>query len=318
MCHTPINALGGSSESQAFQGGLIPMQDWYAPSLTSNQGSRAWRLEHRRHRRPAAHRRVAARRGVRPDGRSRLRQPAIPDRRRHPRHGRVSEKPGPSGAAPAAGCRAAAGRKQPADDAWARRSTTAQCATCHGADGRGMPPHYPPLAGNQSIQMQSAVNPIRMVLNGGFPPGTAENPKPYGMPPFAQRLSDDRGRRGRHAISAPPGAITAPRYRRSEANDTAGGAAGLRQRMINSDPPTGSEPGEAAVQEAGRSGVPGAAGRSPASPPPIVIALWFAFYLLVFVPRAHRAMSQSAVATIDERHANGSNGAGRSLPPWWS
>jgi mono/diheme cytochrome c family protein len=34
MCHTAINALGGSSESQAFEGGLIPMQNWYAPSLT--------------------------------------------------------------------------------------------------------------------------------------------------------------------------------------------------------------------------------------------------------------------------------------------
>jgi mono/diheme cytochrome c family protein len=39
--------------------------------------------------------------------------------------------------------------------------------------------------------MESAVNPIRMVLNGGFPPGTAGNPMPYGMPPFAQTLSDD-------------------------------------------------------------------------------------------------------------------------------
>ena len=65
------------------------------------------------------------------------------------------------------------------------------CASCHGADGHGMPPDYPPLAGNPSIQMQSAVNPIRMVLNGGFPPGTAGNPEPYGMPPFAQTLSDD-------------------------------------------------------------------------------------------------------------------------------
>jgi len=65
------------------------------------------------------------------------------------------------------------------------------CASCHAADGRGMPPEYPPLAGNPSIQMQSAVNPIRMVLNGGFPPGTSGNPRPYGMPPFAQQLSDD-------------------------------------------------------------------------------------------------------------------------------
>jgi mono/diheme cytochrome c family protein len=65
------------------------------------------------------------------------------------------------------------------------------CASCHAADGRGMPPDYPPLAGNPSIQMESSVNPIRMVLNGGFPPGTAGNPMPYGMPPFAQTLSDD-------------------------------------------------------------------------------------------------------------------------------
>ena len=67
----------------------------------------------------------------------------------------------------------------------------AQCASCHGAQGRGMPPQDPPLAGNQSIQMESAVNPIRMVLNGGYPPGTAGNPMPHGMPPFAQLLSDD-------------------------------------------------------------------------------------------------------------------------------
>jgi mono/diheme cytochrome c family protein len=66
-----------------------------------------------------------------------------------------------------------------------------ECASCHGAQGLGKPPHYPPLAANQSIQMSSAVNPIRMVLNGGFPPGTTGNPQPYGMPPFAQSLSDD-------------------------------------------------------------------------------------------------------------------------------
>ena len=66
-----------------------------------------------------------------------------------------------------------------------------QCAVCHGEQGLGKPPHFPPLAGNQSIQMGSAVNPIRMVLNGGYPPGTAGNPRPYGMPPFAQTLTND-------------------------------------------------------------------------------------------------------------------------------
>ncbi|NEV02993.1 cytochrome c, partial [Bradyrhizobium sp. UFLA 03-164] len=47
MCHTPINALGGSKQSQAFEGGLIPMQNWYAPSLTSNKetGLGDWTIE---------------------------------------------------------------------------------------------------------------------------------------------------------------------------------------------------------------------------------------------------------------------------------
>ena len=65
-----------------------------------------------------------------------------------------------------------------------------KCALCHGAKGEGQLQHYPPLAGNQSIEMNSAVNPIRIVLNGGFPPGTKRNPEPYGMPPFAQELND--------------------------------------------------------------------------------------------------------------------------------
>lgn len=47
MCHSAINALGGSSESSAFEGGLIPMQNWYAPSLTSNKegGLGDWSIE---------------------------------------------------------------------------------------------------------------------------------------------------------------------------------------------------------------------------------------------------------------------------------
>jgi mono/diheme cytochrome c family protein len=71
-----------------------------------------------------------------------------------------------------------------------KRIYDARCATCHAVDGKGKLPHYPPLANNQSIEMISAVNPIRMVLNGGYPPGTKKNPMPYGMPPFAQSLSD--------------------------------------------------------------------------------------------------------------------------------
>jgi mono/diheme cytochrome c family protein len=40
--------------------------------------------------------------------------------------------------------------------------------------------------------MASPVNAIRMVLNGGYAPGTAKNPRPYGMPPFNHVLGDDQ------------------------------------------------------------------------------------------------------------------------------
>ncbi len=64
------------------------------------------------------------------------------------------------------------------------------CADCHQPDGTGVPRVYPPLAKNRSILMSHPNNPIRMVLVGGFPPSTEGNPRPYGMPPFAYDLSD--------------------------------------------------------------------------------------------------------------------------------
>ena len=36
--------------------------------------------------------------------------------------------------------------------------------------------------------MTPPVNAVRSVLTGGYPPSTTGNPRPYGMPPFAQVL----------------------------------------------------------------------------------------------------------------------------------
>jgi mono/diheme cytochrome c family protein len=71
-----------------------------------------------------------------------------------------------------------------------RRIYEASCAQCHGDDGRGKLPAYPPLAGNRAVTLSPAVNAIRMTVNGGFPPGTKGNPRPYGMPPFGHELDD--------------------------------------------------------------------------------------------------------------------------------
>jgi mono/diheme cytochrome c family protein len=67
-----------------------------------------------------------------------------------------------------------------------------KCATCHGDAGEGSPPAALALAKNRAVTMDSAVNVIRVVLYGGYTPGTAGNPQPFGMPPFAQDLSDQQ------------------------------------------------------------------------------------------------------------------------------
>ncbi|SFN32810.1 Cytochrome c, mono-and diheme variants [Nitrosospira briensis] len=65
------------------------------------------------------------------------------------------------------------------------------CQDCHGELGQGAPGVYPPLAGNRGITLASPINAIRSILHGGYAPVTAANPRPYGMPPFAQVLRDE-------------------------------------------------------------------------------------------------------------------------------
>lgn len=67
----------------------------------------------------------------------------------------------------------------------------AYCQDCHGSFGQGAPGAYPALAGNRGITLGSPINAIRSILHGGYAPVTAGNPRPYGMPPFAQILRDE-------------------------------------------------------------------------------------------------------------------------------
>ncbi|MBO9513097.1 MAG: cytochrome c [Variovorax sp.] len=189
MCHTAINALGGSSESKAFEGGMIPNQNWYAPSLTSNReaGLGNWEIQDIVDllQVGASHRgttygpmaevvynslQYLSDEDVRAMA---VYLKALPQR--------DSEAPPTSQARLVSPTVMEAGRK----------IYGTQCAMCHGEEGKGHPPAFPPLAGNQSITMASPVNSIRMVLNGGYAPGTRKNPRPHGMPPFSHVLDDD-------------------------------------------------------------------------------------------------------------------------------
>jgi len=64
------------------------------------------------------------------------------------------------------------------------------CAQCHGDQGQGVAGAYPALAGNRAVTMASTANLVQIVLNGGYAPATAGNPRPFGMPPFMLVLSD--------------------------------------------------------------------------------------------------------------------------------
>ncbi|MEP6789999.1 MAG: c-type cytochrome [Ramlibacter sp.] len=188
MCHTAINALGGSSESRAFEGGMIPNQNWYAPSLTSNReaGLGEWSIDE-----------IVAllQGGVSHRGTvygpmaevvyNSLQYLNDDDVRAMAVYLKALPSPGEKPLAPTAQL------VQPSVMEMGRKLYAQQCAVCHGDDGKGHPPSYPPLANNQSIEMATPVNPIRMVLNGGYPPGTQRNPRPHGMPPFAHIFNDE-------------------------------------------------------------------------------------------------------------------------------
>jgi mono/diheme cytochrome c family protein len=53
-----------------------------------------------------------------------------------------------------------------------------------------VPGAYPRLAGNRAVTMDATANLVQIVLNGGFAPATAGNPRPFGMPPYVLQFSD--------------------------------------------------------------------------------------------------------------------------------
>jgi mono/diheme cytochrome c family protein len=186
-CHSPRNGLGATGAR--LSGGRIPIVGWYAPALDADDeaGLGTWEQ---------AHIVQLLRTGVAPRG-------AV--------FGPMAEVVGQSLqylTAADAGAMATYLKSLPGTGNGGKpyeRSTAPEaaaflqagaklyekhCAECHGAAGAGFPPHYPPLAGNRALTMLDSTNAIRIVLNGGFPPGTRGNPRPFGMPPFGHALDD--------------------------------------------------------------------------------------------------------------------------------
>jgi mono/diheme cytochrome c family protein len=194
-CHASRNAFGGTTDARGLGGGMIPMQGWYAPSLASSAEAGVARWSGTHIVELLAH-------GI-TDGASTLGPMAevvfrstqyltaedlaaiaaylqsLPD---------LAPTPTPDGNPSVTNNPATA----PSTERMARGAAVyrTHCADCHGDTGEGRPGHFPALAGNRAVTMAVPANVIRVVLAGGYPPGTSGNPKPFGMPPFATILTD--------------------------------------------------------------------------------------------------------------------------------
>ncbi len=183
-CHSARNVLGATAHDAELAGGLIPVQNWYAPSLahSGEAGVANWRADdvvallktgtsaHGSALGPMAE--VVFRSTQYLDDAD-LRSiasflQALPQ----------SDSP-TTAVAPAPDTQVMQQGERIYGD-W--------CADCHGAQGQGASGAYPPLAGNRSVTLASPTNVLRVIAEGGFAPATQSNPRPYGMPPFAQSL----------------------------------------------------------------------------------------------------------------------------------
>ena len=217
-CHSRRNALGASSGPLDLAGGLIPVQNWYAPSLTSSAeaGVADWTL---------AEIAELLKRGV--SARGAVTGPmveVVADSTQYLSDADLLamatylKSLPPSDPPAAAGASTRGGAAQPSERG--AQLYAEHCEACHRASGEGVAKAYPALRQNRAVTLNPPANLVHIVLQGGFPPATAGNPRPYGMPPFATVLGNDevaellsyvRGAWGNRA--APVSALEVSRYR---------------------------------------------------------------------------------------------------------
>jgi mono/diheme cytochrome c family protein len=187
-CHGTRNSLGATETRLGLSGGLIAVENWYAPSLTDKHqaGVAGW---------PTADVVALLKTGTAPGGS--VMGPMADVVFRSTQH--LSEadltamagylKDLPDVPKPDEPARTSAPiRRDAGTMARGGKIYDQRCAYCHGDQGQGATGAYPPLAGNRAVNMSTPTNLIQVVSHGGFLPSTTGNPRPYGMPPFGQVL----------------------------------------------------------------------------------------------------------------------------------
>lgn len=186
-CHGARNALGATQDKRGLSGGLIAGENWYAPSLTSKREASVadWETRHI----------VALLKNGTAPGAS-VSGPMADVVFRSTQHLSDADLTAMAVYLKKLPDRTPAPAETPPQhrDAGAlergARIYDQRCAYCHGDAGQGVPGAYPPLAGNRAVNLETPVNLIQLVRQGGFLPATTGNPRPFGMPPFGHVLDD--------------------------------------------------------------------------------------------------------------------------------
>lgn len=184
-CHAERNALGGARAALEAGGGLLAGEAWYAPALNAahEAGVADWSAQE-----------VVDLLATGASARGNTLGPMAEVVYRSTQHLRPDDlhamaeylRALPPAPAPRP-------RMPPRDETSAARGERLygkHCAGCHGDDGQGAPDLPLPLAGRRGAVMDPPANAIRLLLNGGYLPSTAGNPRPLGMPPFVHQLGD--------------------------------------------------------------------------------------------------------------------------------
>lgn len=184
-CHAERNALGATPEAMALAGGLIPLQNWYAPALNPAPQPGVRRL--------SAAQTVELLKTGATAGAAALGPMAevVLHSTQHLDEADLEAMTAYLQSLPPAPPRTAPATAAPAG--WAARGAALydeHCARCHGDDGAGVAGAYVALTGNPALLQSPPANAVQVVLGGGFAPSTAGRPRPFGMPPFATVLDD--------------------------------------------------------------------------------------------------------------------------------
>ena len=189
-CHAPRNALGGHADPLSLQGGVMPVANWYAPSLhnPAEGGVQNW---------PLADTVALLRDGRNPQ--AVVTGPMAEVVQHSTQHWQNADLQAVALYLQQLPVIGPSGRTSSATPSTAQRVGerlyAKHCASCHGDDGEGQTTArgeqaHQALAGNRAVAMASPANLVHMVLNGGFGPSTPHHPRPFGMPPYVLVLSD--------------------------------------------------------------------------------------------------------------------------------